>query len=365
MFPPGSLVLTKIKGFPEWPSRVIDYEQLPEKIRNMKPGSAPGRKRRRAASEPQLVCVKFYGDDEYFWCTEKDLKPLTDDMVTEYLVKKGELPDSDGNFRAKRASKVSSLTNAYLCANNKDVSPQDFALYGSYGRVGEEDEDYVEEADEEEEDEEEDEEDEEEEEEEEDSDSDEEAYGRSTKRKHNGSHGARKKAKVEIVEDLDSDWGLESDVEDAGLEIPSLNSVELVDEVKKSTKFFGDIRVQIQKLAFPTDTPVDYAKTGKELEPLVNKLSGYRPVSRAVLKSTNIAKVLVLLLKKPEFARLRVAKKIGTVLKNWLDLHVEPDPHWGDDYEPSSEPEEEQKEAPADEIKQEPTDQSVPAANGE
>ncbi|KAH3662522.1 hypothetical protein OGAPHI_005774 [Ogataea philodendri] len=351
MFSPGSLVLTKIKGFPEWPSRVIDYEQLPEKIQKIRPASAAGRRRRRGDSDTRSVCVKFYGDDEYFWCSEKDLKPLDDDAVTSYLVKKGELPDVDGNFRVKRASKVSSLTNAYLCANNKDVSAEDFALYGSYGKVGEDDEDYEEDEDEyeEEEDDEEEEEDEDEEGEESDDESDEEeaSYGKSGRKRSNGTAQSRKRRKVDESDDEsddesgDSDWGLDSGVEDAGLDIEPVKAHDLVEDVKKSTKFLSDIRVQIQKVAFPADGEVDYSSANKQLEPAVNKLAGQKTVSRAVLKSTNIAKVLVLILKKPEFAKLKVARKIATILKNWLDLKVAPDEHWADDYE--SEPEEEQE----------------------
>ncbi|GMG24301.1 unnamed protein product [Ambrosiozyma monospora] len=152
-FPAGSLVLTKIKGFPEWPSRVIPFDLLPERIQNIKPKSikkrAPKSKKTPRDNDPvEILCVKFYGDDEYIWCSNQDLKPLTYEGIDEFLIKKGEIPDKDGNIVGKKAAKTNKVTNAFLLARNKELSWEDFAEYGSYGEPEEEEEEEEEEVEE-------------------------------------------------------------------------------------------------------------------------------------------------------------------------------------------------------------------------
>ncbi|VUG16109.1 DEBR0S1_07910g1_1 [Brettanomyces bruxellensis] len=155
----GDLVLTKIKGFPEWPTRVVDFSLLPEHIQNLKPktvsskSTSRSRSRRRngkgSRDHGESICVKFYGDDEYTWCSTNDLKPLSEEQVADYLVKKGEIPDKTGNYVAKKTAKGKKLTEAYKLAYNKELSADDFIKYGSEGKPAKPEAEEIEEQEEE------------------------------------------------------------------------------------------------------------------------------------------------------------------------------------------------------------------------
>lgn len=125
LFPPGCLVLTKIKGFSPWPSMVLPDTVAPESILKKKPklGLSTTRlrkemkKRKDKATEEELLrvyLVKFFYDDNYQWVSGIDLSRLPEDSL----------------IRPKRVSRA--LETAYGFAYNPP-SLEDFSLYGSTG----------------------------------------------------------------------------------------------------------------------------------------------------------------------------------------------------------------------------------------
>lgn len=437
----GDLVLTKIKGFPEWPTRVVDFSLLPEHIQNLKPktvsskSTSRSRSRRRngkgSRDHGESICVKFYGDDEYTWCSTNDLKPLSEEQVADYLVKKGEIPDKTGNYVAKKTAKGKKLTEAYKLAYNKELSADDFIKYGSEGKPAEPETEEIEE---------------EEEEMEEPAKKPEAAEKKISKSKSrspasnsknstkpNGksssranvkrkavssSAGSRKKVKssptvalassrtrarsstpksrssskpkpkatpkVESSSESQSeeseeseesdDWGEDIVNVDSGIvdvkTIPS--SVVLSKESNNAKKVYSKLRAKIQAIVLgPLDEEGEKNKLGKEkedgkkddeenddgkeddgekedkenakpkidykqkisqLSPLVDEAVNYNPPLISALRSTNLYRVLIIILKKPEYQNARFNKKLRKFLKETLDLEVSVDKHWGDSW---------------------------------
>ncbi|GME81852.1 unnamed protein product [Ambrosiozyma monospora] len=446
-FPAGSLVLTKIKGFPEWPSRVIPFDLLPEKIQKIKPKSIKKRasksKKTPKDNEPvEILCVKFYGDDEYIWCSNQDLKPLTYEAIDEFLIKKGEIPDKGGNIVGKKAAKTNKVTNAFLLARNKELSWEDFAEYGSYGEPEEEEEEEEEVEEEVEEEPAEDEEEEveapkskkrkatmkkaapkkkaktetktekatpklklkvtkpkaeskakksdtktkatakgkgkaapkakkgkgkvkqEEEDEEEEEDNDYELNEKEEEEEEREEEEAEeemvKEEEEELEEEQEADWGLESDTENDEHIVDKETfptSEILAEEVKSCIKNYSDLRVQIQAVLIPstkTETngdgktksgstdkenekndTIDYDELAKKLTPLINKLIALPEHSKAVLKSTNLSRLLIIILKKPELQNASFVKKLRKFVTDQLDHEVVSDERMADDYKPT------------------------------
>lgn len=385
---------------------VISYKLLPEHIQDIKPKSAPRRprtRRKQSDEDAKLICVKFFADDEYIWVSTLDAKPLTYEAIDDYLVKKGEIPDDKGNIVGKKSTKTNKLTNAYLLARNRDLTEEAFAKYGSLGepepeRVGEEDSDYEEyaEGDDEEEDEEEEEDDEEEDEEEEDdleSGTDEEAEseaeeedelvefdaedegsrkrprGRSSKGssrskriKSNGKSKSRAKSrpKARKVDPAinDAEWGADP-VDNEEVEgIVDLDTFpdagDLWDEAEETNEQYRSLRETIQavvlgELDADEETHPSYKRKTSQLAPLIDQVIKYKEPTVAALRGTNLYKILVVILKKPEYQSAPFKKKLRKFLIDTMGLEVEEDPHWGDGYES----EEEEKET-EDTIKEEP-----------
>lgn len=131
-FEPGSLVLTKIKGFPPWPSMILPDDLAPATIVNKKPKSGLSstklkkeHKKLSSLSDEEkqtllgVYLVKFFHDDTYQWAYGLDL-------VT--LAKEKEQIDA---VKPKRMSK--GLEKAFTVAAN--VPPmEEFAQFGSYGK---------------------------------------------------------------------------------------------------------------------------------------------------------------------------------------------------------------------------------------
>ncbi|OWB57030.1 hypothetical protein B5S28_g2953 [[Candida] boidinii] len=132
-FTPGTVVLTKLKGFPAWPSMVMSFELLPEKIQKMQTKAVKtlkSNKKYSTKSDKDFVCVRFFGDDDYLWTCTSEMSVLTKSAIDDYLKKKG-TPAS------KSRSKKSSITTAYLLSSQVK-SLEDFADFGSYGPTFEE-----------------------------------------------------------------------------------------------------------------------------------------------------------------------------------------------------------------------------------
>lgn len=114
-----SIVLAKVKGYPPWPAMVLDYNLLPENIKTKKPKTVKQTKNLKAVS---VLPVRFFSDDTYIWIKDSDIKPLTQEQITEYLEKEG-----------KRKRRDNLLKFAYELAN----SPPDMELFIKWGSKGE------------------------------------------------------------------------------------------------------------------------------------------------------------------------------------------------------------------------------------
>lgn len=421
-FNSGDLVLTKIKGFPEWPTRVVDFSLLPEHIQKLKPKSVSSskskgksRSRRKAGKRSkdhgEVICVKFYGDDEYTWCSTNDLKPLSEDQVVDYLVKKGEIPDKTGSYVAKKNAKGKKLTEAYKLAYNKELSAEDFIRYGSEGKPAESEI--------------EDEQEEEEEEEEKPKVAKKKSSrsraksltstskskkpsksatqggkkSKTTKRKAaSTSTGSRKRAKSsqkvvpassrtrakfsraksrsvskpkvapkvesspesqpEDESGSEDDWG--DDIVEAGSGIVDIKtiptSVELSKEANSAKRVYSRLRAKLQTIILGpldeegedsenvkkederedgednTEKKIDYKQKIGQLNPLIDDVVSYQPSIVSALRSTNLYRVLIIILKKPEYQKARFCKKLRKFLKDTLDVEVSEDKHWGDSW---------------------------------
>ncbi|QPG77040.1 hypothetical protein FOA43_004437 [Brettanomyces nanus] len=360
----GDLVLTKIKGFPEWPTRIVDFSLLPEHIQQLKPKSVSSVSRRgkkhvkKSDDHGELVCVKFYGDDEWIWCSTNDMKPLSYEQIDEYLVKKGEIPDKDGSYVAKKSNKNIRLTAAYKLANNKELSVEDFAKYGSQGKLAEEEPaEPAEPADELEEPEEP-----EESEESVESDLDKSYKGRSKKRKAKSSTRSSKRAKRSSKSrksatrkaksstkvkpepkskpkvkpsEYDDDWG--DDIIDTEVGVVDISTIPdgltLAKEVQETNKLYNELRVEIQTIVLPEkEETMTYRKKFALLGPLIEQVVSYDRPTVSSLRSTNLYRVLTIILKKPEYQKAKFVIKLRKFLKNTLGLQVDVEKHWADDW---------------------------------
>ncbi|KAK0523427.1 hypothetical protein OC842_006153 [Tilletia horrida] len=67
------IVLTKMKGYPAWPSWVTTENLVPHKVAKAKPKVG------------KYVLCAFFNDMTYFWAPPRDVKPLTKEMIEDYL----------------------------------------------------------------------------------------------------------------------------------------------------------------------------------------------------------------------------------------------------------------------------------------
>lgn len=165
----------------------------------------------------------------------------------------------------------------------------------------------------------------------------------------------------EIIEN----WGL--DVSKAqGLninfkEIPSANA--LSNEVTEMTNWCNNLKLELQNLIFPlkkqlngnieikledqnnnnvdnkeqeiktTDSlekPIDYKKINKSIDSLILPLLN-ADLSKSILKTTGLSKIISIILKKPEFQSANV-KKLNQWWYDNFNFKINVDIHWSDDY---------------------------------
>lgn len=117
-FPPTSVVLAKVKGYPPWPAMVLEELILPEYITNKKPKSISGPKT-KSGKPIAILPVRFFSDDTYIWIKTSDINPLTVDMIEAFLSKPSKRKDN-------------LLQSAYELAKN----PLDMELFVKYGSSG-------------------------------------------------------------------------------------------------------------------------------------------------------------------------------------------------------------------------------------
>lgn len=115
---PTTIVLAKVKGYRAWPAMVLDYEILPENIKEMRPKSVKQAKKQK---QPVIVVpVRFFSDDTYIWIKSADLKLLSPKEIDTFLDKRA------------NAKKHDTLIDAYRLAQN----PPDMAEFNRWGSAG-------------------------------------------------------------------------------------------------------------------------------------------------------------------------------------------------------------------------------------
>lgn len=105
-FPPTTIVLAKVKGYPHWPAMILEESLLPSYVLDKKP---KGKK--------ITLPVRFFSDDTYIWMKVEDIKLLKPETIDEFLSK-------------TRKDKL--LTYAYELAKD----PMDMELFVNYGSRG-------------------------------------------------------------------------------------------------------------------------------------------------------------------------------------------------------------------------------------
>lgn len=332
-FPPGTIVLAKLKSFPPWPAIVIPNELVPEGIVSSKPKKPlrPTSRSKRKAAQPKdvdarLWCVRFLRDDTFMWATIKDISLLTKDQIENAL-------------KAKKMKKV--IRGAYeMALDPPDV--EEFIIYGSDGKpinIDNEanDEDFEDEGSNGYDDEEES-----EEVEDEDDDASEEEVvtkkrkrtERSTPKKTNTKPTRAKPSsrskKPKIVQDPDTssdeDWDAD-DVEDT-VAVNVLSSDEISAVIKKTQPTLTKARLQLQK-ALLTGKDIDM-----QLKPtitIVESLEKLDPVHIGLVKHTGLHKVLFDILKRPDLTSRELKKirsRLDDLVQEWFEIKIDVDEAW-------------------------------------
>lgn len=387
-FPPGTIVLAKLKSFPPWPAIIIPDDLVPQKILKSKPkrpssSSAGNRRSKRkttaaataAGEEFKVWCVRFLKDDTYMWASVKELELLTEEKIQKTLE----------NWKS---GKTKQLKSAYeMALNPPDV--EDFIIYGSDGKPIQidneaDDEDFQIEEGEDEEEEEEEEEIEEISEEPEDLDNDEEqeqaaetqptkkrgkvatSKGPAKKRKTTTTPPARKssttqkkggrksKAAQTAVEDPDTsgdeDW--ENDIdefEEAEIietEVPT--SSEYIDLLKKQKPLLNKIVIQFTTAFLEEEHLEISTEIIKLLNSLLDQLSKVQDiVPKSLLIKNNVHKLFIGILQRNDLKTknvLLIRTRLEKFLKYWFDISVQVNPNWKLEPEEEEEVEEEEEE---------------------
>lgn len=314
MFAPKSIVLAKVKGYPQWPAMVLEESLLPEFFLTKKP--------KLVKNSASIYPVRFFSDDTYIWIKESDIKPLNEEMIKSHL----ETPK-------RRKDKLLEL--AYELALN----PLDMEAFVKYGSKGEPEE-------EEEEDEDEEEEDEQPQKKQKSSKTSKSSKStkstkstktsksakssKSSKSKKESKPTPKPKPKTESPEPEtppDDDWGLEEDYDanykQGNFIYNNLNdqinfqqtfpkSDTIVNNINTITKKFQSISDKLIPLLLSSD-PIDESQV---LE-LLHKLSDLNPPKAIIMKS-NLFRVLVLTSRKPE--ETFPYEKIKNSITQWLQL---------------------------------------------
>ncbi|GMG48726.1 unnamed protein product [Ambrosiozyma monospora] len=97
----------------------------------------------------------------------------------------------------------------------------------------------------------------------------------------------------------------------------------------------GDSKTEPESTEKENSGSIDYDQLAKKLTPLINKLIALPEHSRAVLKSTNLSRLLIIILKKPELQNASFIKKLRKFIFDQLDYEVASDERMADDYKPT------------------------------
>lgn len=332
-YSPKSIVLAKVKGYPPWPAMILEESLLPENIRSKKPKSVKQPAKRKLSKPVVILPVRFFSDDTYIWIKSNEIKPLTSEVINQFL----------GNDK-KRKDKL--LQFAYELAND----PPDMELFIKWGSKGEPAEiPYVAEEEMEEEPEDEIEDDMDLEEEEEEEDYEEPATkkqkksnksAKATSAKSSKSKLAKTKAKAPPKEKTDpreegydSDWGLD--------EVKHYNYDEgnyIFDNEKEQIKFeeeFPAASTVMDELAkhHGQFDKLDMALTRQLLEEPIEEqdiLQNIRKIKdlrlpKTVVAKSKVLKTFILTLRKPveHFPHTKIKNEVRKIVLKWVDLTVD------------------------------------------
>ncbi|KAG7660590.1 uncharacterized protein J8A68_005856 [[Candida] subhashii] len=124
-FPPTTVVLAKVKGYPAWPAMVLEESKLPDHILSKKPktkssssSTTPSSPKKKSTIPAHILPVRFFSDDTYIWINSHDIKLLTKDAIQNFF--------TDSNKKRRRDNL---LQKAYELAND----PPDMELFIQYG----------------------------------------------------------------------------------------------------------------------------------------------------------------------------------------------------------------------------------------
>ena len=91
-FPPTTVVLAKVKGYPAWPAMVLEESKLPDHILSKKPKTkssssltTPSSRKKKSTIPAHILPVRFFSDDTYIWINTHDIKLLTKDAIQNFF----------------------------------------------------------------------------------------------------------------------------------------------------------------------------------------------------------------------------------------------------------------------------------------
>ncbi|KAH3670316.1 hypothetical protein WICMUC_004885 [Wickerhamomyces mucosus] len=376
-FPPGTIVLAKLKSFPPWPAIVIPNQLIPADVSKSKPkkptqlrSSRGKRKSITPNLESNLIwCVRFLKDDNYMWATQSDLNQLSKEQIETTL------------RTLKSKNKV--LKSAYeMALNPPDLD--DFIIYGSDGKPvtidNEADDDDFEigdaDIDEDEDEEEAGAEEDEEEESEEDL-----KIENSKKRKKPGPKPKskplspqktpktnkrapkRQKSKQPIEPDTSEDEDFENDLypePEQVIEGYVPSSKEYTDLLKKNKNLLNKIFVSFEQAFLRENINLEQEEL-KNITNLLDQLyhTSYLPKSQII--KNNIHKLFINILKRNDLSgknQLTIRSRVDKFIKQWFDLDIQVNENWRLE-------EEEDLESKDQEVKEENVESDGLKENGE
>lgn len=300
-FPPTTIVLAKVKGYPQWPAMVIDELLLPANVAAMKPKVAKLKKK-----VIYHLPVRFFSDDTYIWLKTEDMKLLTDDLIEEFFSKSN-----------RRKDKL--LEDAYVLAKD----PLDMEVFVLYGSKGEPEVVY------------------------EDIESEElsievseDPNGDSKKRKKPVQKlkpssktnvkpiSKAKKVKVEVEIEQDSDWGLDEDIQDnfeQGNYIfeDQQQQLEFMTSFPKSKTITNEYN-QIFSIFSEISKQFISQENQEERIELLHDLKKL-DIPKLIITKSNLFKILIVINRSHDTSET-LRHEINQVLLHWGDLTVEENP---------------------------------------
>ncbi|CUM53650.1 uncharacterized protein AC631_00799 [Debaryomyces fabryi] len=337
-YPPKSIVLAKVKGYPPWPAMILDEALLPENIRSKKPKSVKQPPKRKLSKPITILPVRFFSDDTYIWIKSNELKTLNHEMINLFL-------------QNDKKRKDNLLQTAYELAND----PPDMELFIKWGSKGEPvevpyvpEEEVVEEEEEDVDDIEEEDVEEEEEEEEDYEEPSRKKQKKNTKqlkskKKTTKKQPAKKETKPTAIpkakqvdpreQGYDSDWGLD-EVKHYNYDEGNYIFDKEKDQIKFETEFpsaaslsnsLAKYHNQFDKLdILLTDQLLSDPINETEILQNLKKLDGLT-IPKSVYTKSKVLKALILTLRRPSerFPYPKIKKEVKKLVRKWVDLDIE------------------------------------------